>query len=407
MPPPLVPLVTLFTGAGPAPAPLARPAPAPLAIPMKLTELFRRHYTPAGAPPGSMKRPERLVAPRIHAIAYDAESLEELDVAGPEQALALVRPGRVVWIDVQGLGDGSVVHQLGMGLGLHPLALSDVVNLGQRPKFEDYDDVLFGVVRMIAVDEDTGALEWEQVSLFLGPGWVLTFQETHGDCLDPLRERLRKGRRQVREAGGDYLACMVVDTIVDAYFPVLEHHGDELERLETAILRSPTREILHGVYRIRRDLVAFRRAAWPLRDSLNQLLRDEDAPISDHARPYLRDTTDHIVQIVDVNETYRELASSLVDVYLSTLGHRTNEIMRVLTVVSTIFIPLTFLAGVYGMNFDTTHPLNLPELGWPYGYVAFWLVTLAVGCTLLVIFRRLGWLGGRASEDPDPPESPE
>ncbi len=365
-----------------------------------MTQLFRRHYTFPGAPPGSLAPPQRLVAPRIHAIAYHAETLEETDLEDPRQVVDVIRPDRVVWIDVQGLGDGSVVNTIGELLGLHQLALSDVVNLGQRPKFEEYGDVLFAVARMVTILGD-GRLEWEQVSLFLAPRYVLTFQETYGDCLDPLRERLRKGRKQVRTTGSDYLACMVVDTIVDGYFPVLERHGDDLERLERAILRAPTREVLRDVYCIKRELMAFRRSAWPLRDALNHLLRDDEAPISDAARPYLRDTTDHIVQIVDINETYRELASSLVDVYLTTLGHRTNEIMRVLTVISAIFIPLTFLAGVYGMNFDTSQPANLPELGWRFGYVAFWVISLALTVALLVAFRRLGWLGGERSRELD------
>lgn len=370
---------------------------------MKLNALFRRRYTSPGAPPGSLAPPIQQIPPRIHAISYDAEGLEELDVEDPREVAGLVRRGGVVWIDVQGLGDGTVVSTIGEQLGLHPLALSDVVNLGQRPKFEEYGDVLFAVVRMVTIVED-GTLDWEQVSLFLGAHFVLTFQETYGDCLDPLRERLRKGRKQLRSTGSDYLACMVVDTIVDGYFPVLERHGDELERLERSILYAPSRELLRGVYRIKRDLMAFRRSAWPLRDALNHLLRDDEAPISAEARPYLRDTTDHIVQIVDVNETYRELASSLVDVYLSTLGHRTNEIMRVLTVISAIFIPLTFLAGVYGMNFDTSLPANMPELGWRYGYLAFWAVSIALTVVLMLVFRRLGWLGGDARRDLDASE---
>lgn len=245
-------------------------------------------------------------------------------------------------------------------------------------------------------------MEWEQVSLFLRPGLVLTFQKRHDDCLDPLRQRIREAGKVIRRSGSDYLACMVVDAIVDGYFPVLERDGDELERLEAEILAGPRVENVRAVYRIKRDLMAFRRATWPLREALAHLMREEGGPISASARVYLRDTTDHVMQVVDVNETYRELASSLIDLYLSSVGHKTNEIMRVLTLVATIFIPLTFVAGIYGMNFDTSLPGNLPELGWRYGYLFFWLVCIALGGSLLALFRRLGWLGPRErAREPD------
>ncbi len=355
--------------------------------------IFRRHLPQQGAPPGSFAVPEVHVEPRMHVISYDADELVENDVTGVEELPGILREGGVNWIDVQGLGDGSVVRELGELKNLHPLALSDVVNLGQRPKVDEYDDVLFFALRMVQITGE-GRLAWEQISIFLGPGFVLSFQETHGDCLDPLRDRIRGGRKRIRSAGNDFLACMIVDTTVDGYFPVLEHHGDRLEEFEEIILDRPTRRVLGELYRVKRDLVTFRRSTWPLRDALQHLLRDESDALSPDALFYLRDTVDHVMQVVDVSETHRDLSAGLVDVYLSTVGQKTNEVMKVLTVIATVFIPLTFVAGIYGMNFDTQHPGNLPELGWKYGYLFFWGLCGLLVVVLLGVFRRLGWLGG-------------
>ncbi len=357
-------------------------------------KFFQRRFTRPGAPPGELTTPERFFEPQVELISYDAEVLEV--ARGAElvrDVRAHIRPGRVAWFDVSGLGDGSIVGEIGEQLGLHHLALSDVVNVGQRPKADDYEDFLFFVVRMVTSGEE--GLTWEQVSLFVGEGFVLSFQETSVDCFESLRERLRLGRKQVRCAGADYLAVMVLDAIVDGYFPVLEGLGEELEALEDAILAQATRENLEELYLVRRQLMVFRRAVWPLRDVLSHLVREEHALLSPGAVTYLRDTTDHVMQVTDVVESFRELATTLVEVHLSAMGQRTNEVMRVLTVISTIFIPLTFLVGVYGMNFDTTRPGNMPELGWSFGYVGVWAICLVLAGSLLVVFRRLGWLGGR------------
>jgi magnesium transporter len=362
------------------------------------SRLFHRRYSAVGAPPGHFTAPAEFVEPHLSLISYSPQELEERPIADAAQAAAARRPGFVTWIDVQGLGDGAIVQQLGEAFGLHPLAISDIVNHGQRPKADEYETHLYVVLRMASIDAE-GDLRWEQVSVVLGEDYVLSFQERRGDCLDPLRERVRKSRRVLRSSGPDYLACMILDAIVDGYFPVLELHGEQLEEYEDAILHQTSSDVLADVYRVKRDLMIFRRAAWPLREALNQLYRHEEDPwLSPAVRPYLRDTVDHVTQVVDVNETYRELAASLVDVYLSTLGQRTNDIMRVLTVIATIFIPLTFFAGVYGMNFDVDQPTNMPELSWRYGYLAFWVTSALIAAALLGLFRRLGWLGGRRSK---------
>lgn len=303
----------------------------------------------------------------------------------------------VLWIDVQGLSDHDLIRGLGERFHLHPLALADVVNLGQRPKVEAYGDVLFCVVRMVTLTE-AHHVKCEQVTLFIGPRFVISFQEDPGDCLDPLRQRIRQARPLMRQSGSDYLGSMIIDAIIDGYFPVVESFGERLEELEARVIDRPKRPVLREIYEAKRELLELRRSTWPLRETLVHLVRDPPPSFHANTVPFLRDAADHAMQVADVIETYRELASSFLDVYLSGISHRTNEVMKVLTVLSSIFIPLTFLAGVYGMNFDTRHPYNMPELGWAYGYPAFLGVCAATAVVLLVIFRRFGWLGGRSDE---------
>jgi magnesium transporter len=287
-----------------------------------------------------------------------------------------------------------VIKELGERLGLHHLAVSDVVNTGQRPKVEAYGDQLFLIVRMVTLDGERN-LEWDQLSILLGEHFVVSFQETPPDCLDAVRERIRAGRRpksQIRTLGPDYLACMLVDATVDGYFPVLEHYGDRIEELEENLFAARRLDVLGSLYRTRRDLTTFRRAVLPLREALLHLQRDPEAPLGTEARLYLRDTLDHTAQVLELNDDYGDLTAQLVEMHLSLTTRKMNEVIRFLTLVATIFIPLEFLAGVYGMNFDRNHPANMPELGWSLGYPFFWAVCLAVAGTLLWIFARLGWL---------------
>jgi magnesium transporter len=241
------------------------------------------------------------------------------------------------------------------------------------------------------------------VSLFLGKDFVLTFQEDPGDCLDPIRERLRTGAGHLRREGADYLMYAILDAIIDGYFPFLESFGETVEDLEDAVVERPTRATLARVHEVRRDLLNVRRCIWPLRDVVNGLVRDETPLIGKNTRLYLRDCAQHTVYILDVIETYRELTASLMDVYVSSVSNRLNEVMKVLTVIATIFMPLTFLAGVYGMNFNTSaSPYNMPELNWRWGYVACWAVMFLIALLMLVLFRRKGWLGGGTpDESPD------
>ncbi|MGB0951598.1 MAG: magnesium/cobalt transporter CorA [Planctomycetota bacterium] len=326
---------------------------------------------------------------------YHSTELREDDqcvVTGLQYPL---EPEWVQWIDVEGLGDGTALAELCERLEFHPLALADAQNIGQRPKVEPYEDFHFLALRAFLLDEE-GHLEWTQVSLFLREGLLLTVHEPGLTGLSGIRDRLHRGRVAIRSGGADYLAIMILDAVVDGYFPILEEYGDRLDDLEDRVLDGQDHEVLSEIYGIRRDLALFRRSAWPMREVLHSLSKSGDSPVREQHQLHLRDTLDHLTQTLEVIESYRDLAASLVDAHLNLVGQRTNEVMKVLTIVSTIFIPLTFIAGIYGMNFDTTEPWNLPELHWRFGYLAFWVVNVVLVVGLLALFRKLGWLGRKS-----------
>lgn len=357
--------------------------------------LFRlgRHQKP-GTPPGTITAPPQAAPAQVTVFGFDGNECDEEKFIGLEflpTLEQLERKHETTWINVDGLAEATLIEKIGERFGLHPLALEDVVGTHQRAKVESYDDHLYVVLKMISFKD---GLETEQVSVFLGPRFVISFQERAGDCLEIIRERLRKGKGRIRGAGADYLAYAIIDAIIDHYFPALEALGERLEQLENDILTDPSPETVSEVHEVRRELLLIRKAAWPLREAMATLYREENELISDATRPYLRDCYDHTVQLIDVIETYREIASGLLDIYLSSLGQKNNEVMKVLTIIATIFIPLSFIAGVYGMNFNThSSPWNMPELNWAWGYpFALGLMGLTALSLLFYFFRR-GWLG--------------
>ena len=303
----------------------------------------------------------------------------------------------VLWVGVDGLADTTLLEGLGEVFGLHRLALEDVINVHQRPKAENYRDRVFIVVRMAPSGQDAAT---NQLALFLGPDFLLTFQERPDDCLDPVRRRLREGRGIIRESKADYLAYALIDAAVDSYFPVLESYGERLEDLELAVVDSPDPELVETLHVMKRDLLAMRRAIWPHREAVNALVRDDTPLITETTRLYLRDTYDHATQLIDIVETSREIASGLVDMYISNASARLNEIMKVLTIIATVFMPIAFLASLYGMNFDTAaSPWNMPELGWRYGYPVTLLIMALIVGGLLAFFWRRRWIGTGGSGD--------
>lgn len=352
---------------------------------------FRRQTRPGDAP-GTLVAPPDSPKPELTVFAYSADQLVEKTIAGVDELAPLRQRFPVVWLNVDGFGDTAVLQRIADLFGLHPLAMEDVVHVDQRAKVDDYDGTLFTVVRMVSFPGDE--LETEQLSLFLGKDFVITFQERPGgDSLSPVRERLRRSSGKIRRAGPDYLLYALVDAVIDGYFPVVERFGDKLDDLDSAVDDPKNRRTMTAIHAVRSGLLQLRRAAWPHREALQNLQRDTHALISDDTRVYLRDCYDHVIQIMDVLETYREMGSDMRDLYLTAVGNRTNEIMRVLTIMSTIFIPLSFIASVYGMNFNTERSrFNMPELNWIYGYPFALTVMAATALGLVGYFLRKGWL---------------
>lgn len=350
-----------------------------------------KDYKAPGTSPGTLREaggesgPSRVVVASYSATDFDLREL--VDLASLD---ALREDPRNHWIHVIGLADVTLIERLGRIFGLHALALEDVMTLGQRPKAEEFDETLFCIVQHLAYRPD--GLERAQISLFLGTGFVLTLQPSGDDLLTPIRERLGKGRGRIRHQGPGYLAYAILDLIVDAAFPALEALGNHLDAIEAGILDKPDPSDIADLQGVRRELLVLRQVLWPQRELMGRLARDEHALLPEDVRLYFRDCYDHAVQALEVSENFREMASGLLDIYLTSLSHRLNDVMKVLTIISTVFMPLSFFAGVYGMNFDRQHPANMPELSWRYGYLGFWGVCIAAIMTMLWLFRRKDWL---------------
>jgi len=348
-----------------------------------------------GSPPGTLIIDEDAGIPNIFLIDYSEDEAIGLKLETPEDCIPHLDTHSVSWVDVQGLGSEDVLQRLGKVFNLHALVLEDIVNIPQRPKVESFDDQELIILHMVTSREDGKGFYDEQVSLILGKNYVLTVQEEpENDVFEPIRQRIHRNRGVIRAHKADYLTYALIDAIVDGFFPVLEDYGERLEDLQDELIENPTRQTLDKIHKIKRELLLLRRAIWPQRDAISSLIREESPMINRDVRVYLRDCYDHTVQVMDMVETYRELAANLMDIYLSSLSNSTNETMRFLTVISTMFIPLTFVAGVYGMNFDTGLAGNMPELKTPYGYVYCWIVMLAIAGGLLYFFKTKGWLTG-------------
>jgi len=348
-----------------------------------------RRRTAPGAGPGVVCVPAEAARPRIQVIKYSATELIEEEITDAAQVRRYLDDAAVTWINVDGLGDAATLTRLAEIFGLHELAMEDVVNVHQRAKVEEYEQHLFIVIRMVTVKEHVHS---EQLSIFLGQHFVVTFLEDPGDCLDPVRQRLRQSRGRLRQAGADYLVYALIDAVIDAYFPVVDEFGERMELLDAEVSSGHAPGLMASLHDVRGDLLLLRRIVRPLRDALVRLMPDPHALFSEETQFHLRDCYDHTVQLMDLLDTYREMCSDLRDFYLSTVSNRLNEIMKVLTIISTIFIPLSFIAGVYGMNFNTALPGNMPELNWPYGYVYAWALMLLVATGLLIFIWKRRWL---------------
>jgi magnesium transporter len=371
--------------------------------------LMAKRRAPAGSQPGTLIIDPAAPAPVIRMITYDAARTERSAISDPKMLREKMTHKRgVTWIDVAGLGNVDVLQKIAEIFGLHGLALEDVINVHQRPKIEDYPDHTFIVLQMSETTEDFIP---EQFSIFLGKDFVLSFQEKPGDSFDMIRTRLNQEGSRIRNEGADYLTYALIDAVTDSYFPILERYGEAIEILEDKILGVTDMSSIHELHNIRRKLMLVRRAVWPLRDVLNILTRERSPFISDTTRIYFRDCADHCFQLIDIVDTARELAGNITDLYHSGASVRMNEIMTVLTIIATIFIPLGFIASLYGMNFDRgASPWNMPELGWRYGYLFSLSLMAATAFGLLGYFWRKGWIWSRkktpANQEPNKSATP-
>ncbi len=361
---------------------------------------FDKHNPEIGARPGTLAIPPGSPPPKITVTQYDRETFERTDVVDVAQLKQLVEEDRITWVDVQGLGDERVLRAIGACFALHPLALENAVNVPQRAKSELYEHHQLVIARTPIMT--SGRVRVPQVCFVIGERYLLTFQERYFGFFDAVRERLHNGMGPMRGLGPDYLAYALIDAMVDRYYPVAQRLADRLEVLEDIVVTNPHPEVLARVHDARRQLVVLRRIGWPQREALGSMLRESSPFFEEPTKVFLRDTYEHIAQIVDLIDSSRDLASDVADAYLSNVSHRTNEIMKVLTLMASIFIPLTFVAGIYGMNFE-----NMPELQSKNGYFVVWAVMLVLGVGMTAYFRRRGWIGLPAPPEFDDDEEEE
>lgn len=348
-----------------------------------------------GLPPGTIvhvgdKRTETI---KITLMDYDKDHCQIKEIKDIEEVFSFRDSPTVTWINIDGIHDVTIIERLGKHFNIHPLVLEDILHTTQRPKIEDFEGYIYIVLRMFynidkedENDTDPEAIS-EQVSLILGSNFVISFQEAGGDTFDPVRMRLKSSKGRIREMGADYLAYALIDSIVDNYFVILEKMGERIELLEDELLDYPGPETLEKLHVLRNEMIFLRKSAWPLREVSNSLLREESGLIARTTQIYIKDIYDHTIQVIDTIETYRDMLSGMLDIYLSSISNRMNEVMKVLTIIATIFIPLTFLAGVYGMNFQ-----YMPELSWKWGYPGLWLIMLSIGVFMFFYFRKKKWL---------------
>ena len=350
----------------------------------------RRRQT-LGTIPGSLVAAVDAPPTTLHMWVFTPDKVEERPLKNVDDLATYNDLAGVRWVDVAGTGNADEIKRLGEIFGLHPLALEDVVNGHQRPKLEEYSNHLFVVVKMPEPKADT--LVFEQLAMFVGPDFLVTIQEIPGDCFDGVRTRLRESIGRIRTMGPDYLAYALVDSVIDSFFPLLEEYSDRLEEMELRVLASNTNAMAADIHALRHDLRVIRRVMWSTRETLNSWGREEHHLVQETTRPFLRDCHDHSVQLLEIVEGCQELASSLRDLHMSALSARMNEIMKVLTMIATLFMPLSFIAGIYGMNFDTEKSsLNMPELKWQFGYLFALGLMLGTVTTFVIYFKRKGWI---------------
>lgn len=348
----------------------------------------RKRSKKAGLPPGTLVHigKKRVEESRITIIDYDQTNFQEKEVKSVEECFPFKDTSTVTWINIDGIHQIEIIEKIGKHFNLHPLILEDIMNTEQRPKLDDFEDYVFLVMKMPYFDTKENTIRVEQISLVLGSNFIISFQEMEGGVFNPVRERIKNGRVRIRKSGTDYLIYALIDAIVDNYFVILEKIGGRIENIEEALVAEPGPKTLHEIHDLKREILFFRKSVWPW-EIVGNLERGELTLIKEPTRIFLRDVYDHTIQVIDTMETFRDMLSGMLDLYLSSIGNKTNEVMRVLTIIATIFIPLTFIAGLYGMNFE-----YMPELKWRWGYPSVLLVVVVIGIFMLFYFRRKKWL---------------
>jgi magnesium transporter len=355
-----------------------------------MTRIIKKRSKKVGLPPGSLIYigEKAHIKPKVTIIEYDEENYLEKEVTSFAECVAYKNKPGVTWINVEGIHNIANLEKLGECFNLHPLVMEDILNTDQRPKMEDFTDYLYLVLKILHYHEETKETEAEQISLILGSNYVISFYDSDGEVFNAVRERVKAGIGRLRKSGADYLAYSLLDLIVDKYFLILEQLGEVIEFFEEELVTNPSPKTLQNIHKLKLAMIMLRKSIWPLREVISKLQRRESPLIAATTGIYLKDVYDHAIQVIDTIETFRDMLSGMVDIYLSSVSNRLNETMKVLTIIATIFIPLTFIAGVYGMNFK-----HMPELDWPWGYPLIMLLMAAVALGLLAYFRRKKWIG--------------
>jgi len=354
-----------------------------------MTRFMKKSSNKSGLPPGSLihigeKKTDKST---ITIFDYDKDTLEEKTIENISECVNLKKSPTVSWINVTGLHDVSVIEKIGQIFEIHPLVLEDILYTDQRPKYDEFDTYIFIVLKMLRYDEKTEQIITEQISVILTENYVISFQEMEGDVFNPIRDRIRGGKGRIRKMGTDYLTYSLIDAIVDNYFIILEKVGEKIEELEEEVISNPRPEIVQTIHKLKREMLFLRKSVWPLREVINNLQKNESKLIKKTTIIFLRDIYDHTIQVMDTVETYRDMISGLLDIYMSSISNKMNEVMKVLTIFAAIFIPLTFIAGIYGMNFE-----YMPELSIPWAYPLVWAIFIGVGLTLFGYFKHKKWV---------------
>ncbi|MBU4075378.1 MAG: magnesium/cobalt transporter CorA [Euryarchaeota archaeon] len=350
---------------------------------------IKKRSTKTGLPPGALIHigEKKIELAKIKILDYDENQFKEVEAKTIEECFPFKEKPTITWINIDGLHQVDIIEKIGKNFDFHPLLLEDILNTEQRPKIEVFENHIYIVLKMLYYNEKINEINTEQISIIFGQNFVISFQEREGDVFNPIRDRIRTSKGRIRKMGADYLAYTLMDSIVDNYFTILEKIGEDIEDVEESMITNPTPKTLHAIHLLKRKMISLRKSVWPLREVVSALERSESSLIHPSTRIYLKDVYDHTIQVIDTVETFRDVLSGMLDVYLSSISNKMNEVMKVLTIIATIFIPLTFIAGVYGMNFE-----YMPELKWQLGYPAIWFVMIIIGISMMVYFRKKKWI---------------